>query len=132
VSEPPLPSLQSPGVRAAIAALVLAVVVLSLAVPLRAWLRQSDENTALAAEVAAREQRIAELDEQLSQWGDPAYVEQQARERLRWVRPGEIGYVVIDPEAEAQQEAETENVGMPGSWYERLWRSYEDSATLDR
>lgn len=132
MSERPLPSLQSPGVRAAIAALVLAVVVLSLAVPLRAWLRQSDENTALAADVAAREQRIAELDEQLTQWSDPAYVEQQARERLRWVRPGEIGYVVTDPEAEAQQDAETENLGMPGSWYERLWRSYEDSATLDR
>lgn len=132
MSERPLPSLQSPGVRAAIAALVLAVVVLSLAVPLRAWLRQSDENTALATEVAAREQRIAELDERLSRWGDPAYVEQQARERLRWVRPGEIGYVVTDPEAEAQQDAETENLGMPGSWYERLWRSYEDSATLGR
>lgn len=128
---PPL-SLRAPGVRAAIAALVLAVVVLSLAVPLRSWLRQSDENAAIAADVAAREQRIAELDAQLEQWGDPVFVEQQARERLHWVRPGEIGYVVVDPNAEDEQDAQPEWAGMPGSWYERLWRSYENSATDNR
>lgn len=132
MSQRPVLSLRAPGVRAAIVALVLAVVVLSLAVPLRAWLRQSDENAAIAADVAAREQRIAELDAQLEQWGDPAYVEQQARERLSWVRPGEIGYVVIDPNAEEEQDKQTESVGIPGSWYERLWRSYEDSAATDR
>lgn len=132
MSQRPLPSLRSPGVRAAIAALVLAVVVLSLAVPLRSWLRQSDENAALAADVAAREQRIADLDAQLEQWRDPAYVEEQARERLHWVRPGEIGYVVTDPNAVEEQDKETEVVGMPGSWYERLWRSYEESAETGR
>jgi len=132
VTRDPRTTLRSPGVRAALLALVLAMVVMSLAVPLRSLLRQSDENRALAAAVADREQRIADLEEQVQQWGDDEFVRQQARERLKWAFPGETGYVVIDPNAAAEKEEQLRAAGMPGSWYERLWRSYEDSAEPGR
>lgn len=105
------------------------MVVMSLAVPLRSWLRQGDENAALAADVAAREQRIAELEEESARWRDDAYVEKQARERLHWVYPGETSYIVIGEQGEEKQEL-LPPTGAAGSWYERLWKTYEESAEI--
>ena len=127
MSRRPLAALQSPGIRAAILVVVLAMVVMSLAVPLRSWLRQGDENAALTADVAAREQRIAELEAEAAQWQDDAYVEKQARERLHWVYPGETSYIVIGEQGEQKQEL-LPPTGTSGSWYERLWKTYEESA----
>ena len=127
MSRRPFAALQSPGIRAAVLVVVLAMVVMSLAVPLRSWLRQGDENAALAADVAAREQRIAELQDEVSRWKDDAYVEKQARERLHWVYPGETSYIVMGAQEEQQQEL-APPTGDSGSWYERLWQSYEESA----
>lgn len=123
----PFAALQSPGIRAAILVVVLAMVVMSLAVPLRSWLRQGDENAALSADVAAREQRIAELEDEVARWQDNAYVEKQARERLHWVYPGETSYIVMGKQGEEQQEL-LPPTGTSGSWYERLWKTYEESA----
>ena len=103
------------------------MVVMSLAVPLRSWLRQGDENAALAADVAAREQRIAELEDESKRWQDDAYVEKQARERLHWVYPGETSYIVLGAEEQEERELLAPS-GAPGSWYERLWKTYEESA----
>ena len=106
---------------------LLAIVVLSLAVPLRSWLRQTDENAALAAEVHQRQQRITELEAELDRWEDDAYVEKQARERLHWVYPGETSYIVTDGTEEEPGDL-PKPTGTSGSWYERLWQSYTESA----
>lgn len=103
------------------------MVVMSLAVPLRSWLRQGDENAALSADVAAREQRIGELEDEVARWQDDAYVEKQARERLHWVYPGETSYIVMGAQGDQRQEL-TPPMGAAGSWYERLWKTYEESA----
>jgi len=108
---------------------MLALLVLSVAVPLRSWLRQSDQNAQLAAEVDTREQRVAELEAQLRDWEDPDFIEEQARDRLHYVYPGETGYIVTDGEEPARTAAPPQTPALPGSWYERLWRSVEDSAS---
>ena len=48
--------------------------------------------------VAAQEQDVAALEGERERWRDPAYVEQQARQRLKFVKPGERSYTVLDPE----------------------------------
>lgn len=81
--------------RAVAMVVVLAVLVLSYASSLRIYLDQQRDAAGARVEIAATEARIADLEDQLERWDDPAFVRAQARERLGWVVPGETGYVVV-------------------------------------
>ncbi|SDD93701.1 FtsB family cell division protein [Auraticoccus monumenti] len=81
--------------RAVAMVVVLAVLVLSYASSLRIYLDQQRDAAEARAEIAVTEARIADLEDQLDRWEDPAFVRAQARERLGWVVPGETGYVVV-------------------------------------
>jgi cell division protein FtsB len=109
-------------------AVVLGALVLSLALPVREYVRQRSEISALQDEKAAREAQVTALESRLKQWDDPAFVATQARQRLQFVMPGEVGYVVLDPaEAPAPAQAKSEAATTPNqqSWYTRLWGSVE-------
>ena len=117
-------------------ALALAVVILMLTISyansLRIYFAQSHEVAATRAEIADREARIGDLQTELNRWNDPAFVKLQARTRLGWVVPGEIGFTVVDadgrPLGGGQQLAAGEKTGddrPPESWYTRLWGSVE-------
>lgn len=108
--------------RAAILILVLAALVVTLAIPLRAWLAQRSEIAALEADVAASRERVASLQQELQDWEDPAFVIAQARSRLHFVFPGEVGYVVLgedDRPIVPSDEADVDE----SPWYSRLWDS---------
>ena len=36
-----------------------------------------------------------ELNDEVARWEDPAYIETQARERLYYVLPGDVSYLVV-------------------------------------
>jgi cell division protein FtsB len=74
--------------------LVAAIVV--LAPSLRVLIEQQQQISALRDAVADQEQSVEHLEQEVARWGDPAYLEAQARERLYYVYPGEISYLVID------------------------------------
>jgi cell division protein FtsB len=105
--------------RAAMFAMVLCALALSIAVPLRTYLSQRDELQKLREQVAALEQRKSQLN-------DPGYVEIEARKRLHWVRPGETPYIVQLPGDEKRNTESERPSGKPSansSWYEELWES---------
>ncbi|WP_062519689.1 FtsB family cell division protein [Demequina silvatica] len=113
---------------------LVGVVVLAAAVvlpSLRAYFRQQEELAELRAEAVTAEQTVEDLEAEVKRWDDPAFVEAQARERLRYVYPGETPYQVIDPEtvegaAEGSPAAEDPTVvDDSGTWYTRLWDSVE-------
>jgi len=81
--------------RAAILLLVLAVLTVSYASSMRAYLQQRSHITDLKSQIAQREANITDLEREKRRWNDPAYVEQQARTRFGWVLPGETAYQVI-------------------------------------
>ncbi|NHA67570.1 FtsB family cell division protein [Phycicoccus flavus] len=99
-----------------------------LASSVAAWVHQRGEIAALQDRVAAQEADVEALRAERERWEDPAYVEQQARERLKFVRPGERSYTVLDPEPET---ADTPAVAGPGAdeaapvrpWYDTVWES---------
>jgi hypothetical protein len=126
-ADAPAPRRASLTGRAAVLALVLGVLAVSYAYPLRAWYDQHRERAELRAEAERLEAEVGELETQLRLWDDPAYVEAQARERLGYVLPGEIGYVVVDETGEPETELGPD--GLPvlieGEWYSRLWTSIE-------
>ena len=84
--------------RAVVLAAILGMLVLTLAVPLRELVAQRAEINALRAANQAASARVDELVLREERLKDPAYVTSLIRERLHYVLPGEVGYVVLDPE----------------------------------
>jgi cell division protein FtsB len=118
-------ALRRPGLtgRAVVLAAVLALLVFTLAVPTRELVRQRAEINELRAANEAAQGRVAELVVRQERLQDPAYVTSLIRERLHYVLPGEIGYVVLDPdEAPAPQ---APSAAEAPSWYATLWSAVQ-------
>ena len=109
--------------RAVVFVCVLAALAVTLAIPVREWLSQRAEIDRLEAEVGAARERVADLEGQVADWSDPAYISAQARARLHFVFPGDVGYVVLgDDERPLDAEAQPEPPA-PGPWVDRAWDS---------
>jgi cell division protein FtsB len=87
--------------------LILAVIV--LAPNLRVFIEQRQQIAALQQDVDNAQQAVDDLNDNVARWGDPAYIKSQARERLFYVFPGEVSYLVIGG---AGAEATSQN-GLP-------------------
>lgn len=100
---------------------------MSYAYPLRAWYDQHTERSALKEEAEQLRESVDDLEAELRRWEDPAYVRAQARERLGYVMPGEVGYTVVHdpPEPEPEIGADGLPLDVEGPWYSRLWASLE-------
>lgn len=81
--------------RALVFFAVLALLALSYVNSLRTYLVQQSTMATTQQQIAERSQRASDLQRQLDRWHDPAFVKSQARTRLGWVMPGEVGYRVI-------------------------------------
>lgn len=70
------------------------------------YVDQRQQIAALREAVEVGEQEIADLEAQRERFTDPAYITTQARERLYYVRPGEVVYLIDNdlPAAELPQE----------------------------
>ena len=117
--------------RAAVLVLVLAVLTVSYASSLRAYLQQRSHINDLKASIAQHEADIDALEAEKERWDDPAYVAQQARERLGYVMPGEKTYLVLgedgkplEPASELQDPATViSTTSTP--WWSDAWASVE-------
>ena len=108
--------------RAVVLAGVVALLVFTLAVPTRELLRQRAEIGALQASNAATQGRVDDLTVRQERLQDPAYITSLIRERLHYVLPGEVGYVVLDP-SEAPAPTTAKAAAAPSPWYSALWTS---------
>jgi cell division protein FtsL len=107
--------------RAAVLAVVLCAIALSLAYPVREYIgqrRQIDQLTAQRATAEAAVRRLQAEDKKLT---SPAYVEQQARDRLHMCMPDQTCYVVIPGKKPPAAVAPVPAHVTP--WYEKLWGS---------
>lgn len=117
--------------RAVVLVLVLAVLAVSYASSLRAYLQQRDQIRSLKADIARSERSIEQLEVEKRRWQDPAFVEQQARERLGYVGPGERAYIVLDEDgAPLESEASLRDPAEvladdPVPWWSDVWSSVE-------
>lgn len=92
------------------------------------YVDQRQQITALEAAVEVSRDDVAELESQRDRWADPAYITTQARERLYYVRPGEVVYLVendLPPELAPQEQAPvSEDVEQTRTdWMSQLVRS---------
>lgn len=95
------PAAEAPGSTRIARLLTLAAVALAVFLvvfsPLRSWMDQQQQARSLAAQIAQVKAQNAELEAEIKRYQDPEYISRQARERLGYVKPGEITYVVVDP-----------------------------------
>lgn len=111
--------------------LVVLVVLMGLVVApvLSGYLRQRAEITAAQQQVAAEKQEITALERELALWDDEDYVEQQARQRLRFVQEGETAFTVVDDTGTDYTEAlpgmapVSDEVLAESPWYGQVWAS---------
>ena len=110
--------------RAAVLAVVICAIALSLAYPVREYIAQRRQLDQLQAERQMLNGQLQALQHQQQRLGDPAYVEQLARNRLHMCMRGETCYIVMDGHT-AQPGAAAAAALTP--WYERLWQSVQEA-----
>ncbi|MET7441981.1 FtsB family cell division protein [Streptomyces sp. NPDC004082] len=111
--------------RAALLALVLCSLVVALAYPIRQYVSQRAEVAELERQQDEARQRVEELRDLKARWKDDAYAEQQIRQRLHYVMPGETGYIVIDPDAVKKSRTDQGAAARP--WYANVWDGVDKS-----
>jgi cell division protein FtsB len=85
--------------------LILAVVI--LAPSLSSLIQQRQQIADQQKAVDELSVQVSGLKEQRARWNDPSYIRSQARDRLYYVMPGEVSYLVIDDRPPAAKAAET-------------------------
>ncbi|MDL5202010.1 septum formation initiator family protein [Streptomyces sp. ALI-76-A] len=116
--------------RAALLALVLCTLVVALAYPIRQYVSQRAEIADLQRRQEQARQRVEQLRDLKARWQDDAYAEQQIRQRLHYVMPGETGFVVIGPDAATRSRADQGAAGRP--WYANVWDGVDKSDASDQ
>jgi cell division protein FtsB len=100
---------------------------LTLAGPVRGFLAGRAQLAQLAAEGAAQQQRIQQLQAQVARQADPQYIARQARQRLTYVLPGDRLVVVVDGKAAAGDAGTLPSTSAHGAakppWYTGLMES---------
>ncbi|MEV7071162.1 septum formation initiator family protein [Streptomyces sp. NPDC091972] len=116
--------------RAALLALVLCTLVVALAYPIRQYVSQRAEIADLQREKEQAAERVEKLRDLKARWQDDAYAEQQIRQRLHYVMPGETGFVVVDPDAAKQSRSDLGAADRP--WYANVWDGVDKSDASDQ
>ncbi|MDC0767894.1 FtsB family cell division protein [Streptomyces sp. HD] len=116
--------------RAALLALVLCSMVVALAYPIRQYVSQRAEIADLQRQKEEAAERVEQLRDRKARWQDDAYAEQQIRERLHYVMPGETGYIVVDPDAAKQSRTELGAADRP--WYSNIWDGVDKADAADQ
>ena len=114
--------------RALVLGAVLILLVVVLASPVHRYVATRSALSQAEQARRANQAELVQLQKQVAQWNDPAYIAQQARARLQFAMPGDTVYVVVTPNTKpatgASAPRDSTATRVPGdSWNERLWGS---------
>jgi hypothetical protein len=108
--------------------ITLGVIGVMLAVPVRNWFGQRAEIAQLQAQIAVTQERVNELQLTQQRWQDPAFIAAEARRRLHFVKPGEIGYVALGADGRPAAETISEMAAQQKpSWFVQLWGAVQEA-----
>ena len=110
--------------RAAVLAIVVCALALTVAVPLRNYVAQQQELASVTEQQDALAAEVDELARERTRLSDPAVTAAEARSRLGYVAPGETPYVVQHPEQPSAEVVDDPFRDEP--WYRRLWRDVSE------
>jgi cell division protein FtsB len=113
--------------RAAILAIVMCAIALSLAYPVREYVAQRREIAELRHQERVAQRQVEELALRKQRLGDESYIKREARRRLHYCMPREKCYVVLDGNGGTGQQGRQRAPGRTPPWYATLWRSVEEA-----
>ena len=111
--------------RAAVLAVVICAIALSLAYPVREYITQRKQIDALVAQQQVMLNQVKNLQQQQARLNNPAYIEQLARQELDMCFPRTTCYIVTGGQSQASP-ARTPKAG-PAPWYDKLWQSVQQA-----
>jgi cell division protein FtsB len=109
--------------RAALLAVVICAIALSLAYPVREYIAQRQQVDQLLAQQQQLSAQVKALREQGAKLGQTWYVEQRARDELHMCFPSEHCYDVIPGRPAPAPTAS--RAAPPAPWYSKLWNSVQ-------
>ena len=114
--------------RAAVLAVVICAIVLSLAYPVREYVAQRRVIDQLVAQQQTMQAQVKSLEAQQGKLSSQSYIEQLAQQELDMCFPGKQCYVVEGGQPAAST-ATNSGTSRPGSapWYAKLWQSVEQA-----
>jgi cell division protein FtsL len=111
--------------RAAVLAVVICAIALSLAYPVRAYMAQRQQIDQLLGQQQTMLTQVKNLQAEQAKLSDRSYIEQLARQELDMCFPGTQCYVVEGSQPPING-ARPQQPG-PAPWYTKLWRSVEQA-----
>jgi cell division protein FtsB len=110
--------------RAALLAVVICAIALSLAYPVREYIAQRQQIDQLLALQQANAAQVQALEQQDSKLTQTWYIEQQAEDELHMCFPAEQCYEIVSG-ASAQAAAKAKQQAVTDPWYATLWQSVQ-------
>lgn len=99
--------------------------------PVQIWFEQQARIAQLRADVTQSEAEVSAMKADLKRWADRSFVEAQARQRLLFVYPGDVSYLIVNditvteaPTAGASESVTATDI----NWVDALVASYVASA----
>jgi cell division protein FtsL len=108
--------------RAALLAVVICAIALSLAYPVREYIAQRQQIDQLLAQQQAMSAQVNALQQEANQLGQPSYIEQRAESDLHMCFPSEQCYEVIEASPPSRAVAARPP---QDPWYAKLWQSVQ-------
>jgi cell division protein FtsB len=109
--------------RAALLAVVICAIALSLAYPVREYIAQRQQIDQLLAQQQTLSAQVQALQQQNVKLGQTWYVEQQAEDELHMCFPQEQCYEVVSGQSARTTTAKPQVAADP--WYAKLWQSVQ-------
>jgi cell division protein FtsL len=111
--------------RAAVLAVVICAIALSLAYPVRAYMAQREQIDQLVAQQQTMLRQVRNLQAEQARLSDRAYIEQLARQELDMCFPGTQCYVVEGSQSLINGTPLHQSGTAP--WYTKLWQSVQQA-----
>ena len=111
--------------RAAVLAVVICAIALSLAYPVREYIAQRRQVDQLEAQHEMLISQLRQLEQEQGRLNDPAYIQQLARNKLHMCLRGDTCYVVIGNHP--KRSGGRADAASLTPWYERVWQSVEQA-----
>jgi len=82
--------------RSATILVMIVIGVLTIAPTVQTFFSYRQQISDMAQQVQRAKDAVARMEVERQRWDDPVYVRSQARQRLYYVMPGEVSYLVMD------------------------------------
>ena len=112
--------------RAAVLAVVICAIALSLAYPVREYIAQRRQIDQLVTQQQNASNQVKKLEQQQARLSSPAYIEQVARQQLDMCFPGAQCYIVSGTKTSGAGGAQGAQPGT-APWYDKLWQSVQQA-----